>query len=433
VKRVALRRSWWRRPAGIGCDRGQSLTELALVFPVILLLTLIALDFGRIYLGYINVQNMARIAANYAANNPLAWGATPDSAVQTRYRSQILEDTTASNCELPAGSGGPAVPDPQFSDTDLDGTSTSLGDTVRVQVSCRFTILTPVISGILGDTVQVTAESDFPVKAGMTAVAGPGGGAGPELVARIAIGPVYSDVHAFYVTGGPDATIAFMDASYGQVPVSWRWDFGDGSSPETAQNPAHTFQCVVTVWHGFCVYPVHLHVDSAADSDTTEIWVYVEKEPLVSAAASPTTVEAGTGTVTFTGTIGDPAGTNLRWEFSDGATATGLTATHVFASTGAAWGLFIVDYPEPITRRDAVAQVNVTVPYCRVPSLIDTRFNDANPKWQATIAPATVHFTGTVRRAAGAPSGNFKITAQSIAAGTNATAPCTSDVYVSAP
>src|SRR4051794_25746815 len=48
-------------------NQGQSLVEFALVLPVILLVLLVAIDFGRVYLGYINVQNMARIGANYAA------------------------------------------------------------------------------------------------------------------------------------------------------------------------------------------------------------------------------------------------------------------------------------------------------------------------------------------------------------------------------
>src|SRR6185437_10682149 len=49
--------------------RGQSLVEFALILPVLLLLTLIAVDFGRVYLGWINLQNMARIAADFGANN----------------------------------------------------------------------------------------------------------------------------------------------------------------------------------------------------------------------------------------------------------------------------------------------------------------------------------------------------------------------------
>src|SRR5215471_9013483 len=52
--KVRFRSRRWRS------KRGQSLVEFALVLPVILVLTLIALDFGRIYLGYINLQNMAR-------------------------------------------------------------------------------------------------------------------------------------------------------------------------------------------------------------------------------------------------------------------------------------------------------------------------------------------------------------------------------------
>ena len=100
-----------------------------MALPVLLFLTLIALDFGRVYLGYINLQNMARIAANYAANNPDAWGSPADAAVQTRYESQVLGDASASNCDLPVKSGKPVVPDPVF----VDGTGDGVGDRARRQ------------------------------------------------------------------------------------------------------------------------------------------------------------------------------------------------------------------------------------------------------------------------------------------------------------
>ena len=87
-------------------SRGQSLVEFALTLPLMLLLLMIALDFGRIYLGWINLQNMTRIAANYAANNPTAWSITkPDPASQTRYQNQIKEDAAATNCQLPLVAG----------------------------------------------------------------------------------------------------------------------------------------------------------------------------------------------------------------------------------------------------------------------------------------------------------------------------------------
>ncbi len=183
MKLVARRPAWRRNRTGGAAlprrsQRGQSLTELALILPLILLLTVAALDFGRIYLGYINVQNMARIAANYAANNPLAWGTTPDEDIQARYQSQVIEDSAATNCELPVVSGTAVVPDPTFTDVNLDGTATGLGDTVTVAINCDFAVITPLLGNILGGTVAVTAESDFPVKAGMTSVAAGGSGGG---------------------------------------------------------------------------------------------------------------------------------------------------------------------------------------------------------------------------------------------------------------
>ena len=157
-----------------GRTRGQSLVEFALVLPILLFLTLTALDFGRIYLGYINIQNMARIAANYAANNPSAWTGGGDADAQAQYRNQILQDGAATNCRLPVVSGLAVVPPPTFTDVNGDG-QPNLGDTAQVQISCTFSVITPIISSVVGSTVTVAAQSTFPVKAGMTAT-GPGGG-----------------------------------------------------------------------------------------------------------------------------------------------------------------------------------------------------------------------------------------------------------------
>ena len=91
--------------------RGQSLVEFALVLPILLFLTLTALDFGRIYLGYINIQNMARIAANYAANNPNAWTGGGDADAQAQFRNQILQDGAVTNCALPKSGSTTDRPD----------------------------------------------------------------------------------------------------------------------------------------------------------------------------------------------------------------------------------------------------------------------------------------------------------------------------------
>ena len=148
-------------------DLGQSLTEFALILPILLLLTLVAIDFGRVYLGWVNLQNMARIAANYAANHPTAW-VTNDAAAKASYQDQIRADAKANNCTLPLVSGVPTAPDPTFSP------DTNIGSTAEVRLSCTFQIITPVIGSIVGSggLLTVGASSTFPIKNGLFAMGG---------------------------------------------------------------------------------------------------------------------------------------------------------------------------------------------------------------------------------------------------------------------
>ena len=82
-----------RRKAGQHNDRsrGQSLTEFALFLPVLLLLVLVALDFGRVYLGWINLQQMTRVAAGFAADNALDWPADQDR-YEERLKRRVHSD-----------------------------------------------------------------------------------------------------------------------------------------------------------------------------------------------------------------------------------------------------------------------------------------------------------------------------------------------------
>src|SRR3954467_12787340 len=107
--------------------QGQSLAEFTLVVPVLLLILLVGIDFGRVYLGWINLQNMTRIAANYAANNAT-------SIDLTAYANQIASDATATNCPLAPGQPAP----PEFSDTDGNLQTHDIGDRVSVTLVCRF-------------------------------------------------------------------------------------------------------------------------------------------------------------------------------------------------------------------------------------------------------------------------------------------------------
>jgi len=409
-------------------SRGQSLVEFALVIPILLFLTLTALDFGRVYLGYINLQNMARIAANFAANNPTAWDATPSAAqlaVQLKYRNQILADAAATNCTLPLdGSGNAVVPTPTFADTNGNGLTTDLGDTAQVQIGCSFRVITPGVANVVGGTVQVAAASSFPVKSGITAT-GPGGGGGSTPNAAFSGNGVIASVGApATISGGVPFTVDFRDTSGGN-PTEWLWTFPDPpASTSPLRDPLlHTFLAAGT-------YDVTMRATNLLGSSTAHMTVIVTPASAVAFHANRQDISKG-DTVTFTddSTTG---GTAWDWTFGAGqGTGSGQTPTHTYNATGTYTVSLTVTYPGPtgpLTHTET-GYIRVNVGMCPVAQLGGVRFNDAQAKWQGP----PYNFTGVVIKAPGAPSGNFIITAQSITYGVQAFAPCDSDVVVDRP
>ena len=143
--------------------RGQSLVEFTLVLPMLLLLILVGLDFGRVFLGWVELNNVVREAANYAADNPGAWNtATPDAAAQAEYQRLVTNDASAINCTLPSPVPAPAFPDGPNG-------SHPIGELVTASFTCQFRIVTPVISNIIGTNglLAVSASAAFPVTYGV--------------------------------------------------------------------------------------------------------------------------------------------------------------------------------------------------------------------------------------------------------------------------
>lgn len=134
---------------------GQSLPEFALTLPLVLLIVLFGVDFGRVFLGWVTLTSAVREGANYAAINPTAWGAAPNLVAQAEYRQLILAETAGINCTLPS-----PVPAPTFPG------GTSIGSPAVVAITCRFSVITPIISLLVGNEVSVTASSAFPIRTG---------------------------------------------------------------------------------------------------------------------------------------------------------------------------------------------------------------------------------------------------------------------------
>jgi TadE-like protein. len=136
-------------------SRGQSLAEFALTMPMALLMVLFGLDFGRVFLGWVALNNAAREAANYAAMNPTAWTLPYNLTVQAEYTRLVTTEASSINCTLVT-----PVPDPSFDD------GTSIGAPATVELTCGFHLITPFIGILTGNPIPVTASSAFPVRAG---------------------------------------------------------------------------------------------------------------------------------------------------------------------------------------------------------------------------------------------------------------------------
>lgn len=137
------------------------MVEFALLAPVLLLIVMIALDFGRIFLGWVALNNMARVGAYYAAVHPDAWEGVGNVAHQTRYRDLMIANGEGINCELRPAASTP--PDPAFPD------GTEVGQRAVVALTCGFGVLTPVIGLVIGNVIEVGASATFPISYGCLA------------------------------------------------------------------------------------------------------------------------------------------------------------------------------------------------------------------------------------------------------------------------
>jgi PKD repeat protein len=288
-----------------------------------------AIDFGRVFLGWVNLNNTARIASNFAATNVqrLSLGSGPlyDAAFDTYY-ALIQKDATAINCTLPPKASFPAPTYPG---------GTALGEPAHVAITCNFQIITPIISNVLGSPLAVSASSDFPIRTGV--IAGVPGGGSTTVTADFTMSP----------SGGtaPQA-VTFTDASVGS-PTTYAWDFnGDGTIDSNSPTPSAYTYSMPGLYHPTLTVSNGLSTSTA----THDISIGAPPGPVVLFTALPA---AGTAplAVTFTNSSTGSGTLTYLWDFGDGTTSTAQTPPTKTYSAGT--------YQITLTVTDQFGQSNV--------------------------------------------------------------------------
>jgi Flp pilus assembly protein TadG len=114
-------------------EKGQSMLELALVLPLLIIILAGVLDLGRLYYAYVAVTDAAAEGASYAAIHP-----------EQSDRDEVFR-------RAQEASRGLVQIDPDM--VEVDCPTLASGAPITVTVSYSFTVATPLINAIVPDGV----------------------------------------------------------------------------------------------------------------------------------------------------------------------------------------------------------------------------------------------------------------------------------------
>src|ERR671910_941492 len=117
--------------------RGQSIVELALILPVLMLLVASTLDLGRMFYSQITITNVAREGAYEAAYKPTSF--TPNAscnAAVNRIMCRVLSEAKGSFVVVNKADVSVAC---------SPSCAKAIGNSVKVTVLGHFTLLTPIM------------------------------------------------------------------------------------------------------------------------------------------------------------------------------------------------------------------------------------------------------------------------------------------------
>jgi Flp pilus assembly protein TadG len=258
-------------------SRGQALVEFALVLPVMMLVLLIVVDFGRLFFAYISDVNAAREGASYAAMH-----AADSPYDATTYYTGVQQAALAqANAQGQGGGGTLAVASPACFSPSAPSNPIGCnvaaqfaggsGDQVTVTVSQPFSFLTPLINNFFGGSLTLTASATAPVLNPLVATTVTTTSTSTTSTSTSStststtstttstsstqcVAPVVT-VSPASTRGGnkqTQITVAFTATVTNGPGSAWQWDFGDGtkSSSQTSSSGPHTYTYTLPVNNG---------------------------------------------------------------------------------------------------------------------------------------------------------------------------------------
>ncbi len=289
------------------------MVEFALILPVLLLMFVIALDFGRLFFSYIEINNAAREGAAAAAYQPRNDAViTANARQETNAQAQRGENSIVVT-KACFTSGGATL------DCTLASSGSGGGNRITVSVNEPFTFLTPLMSNFFGGNLQMTASATSSI----TDYLPSGGGTNPGTCAA----PVAS--FNIVVTSGLTvfANPAASTPNSGTCAISgynWKWDTDPThDAPGSATGNPHTYPAAGT-------YSVTLTVTNQGGESTAIHSITVSVAPPPPTCAKPTAdftfTTTGSGSNTYytykdTSTVADSVNcpiTDWLWTFDGG-------------------------------------------------------------------------------------------------------------------
>jgi len=177
-------------------------------------------------------------------------------------------------------------------------------------------------------------------------------------------------------------TVSFSGSVIGgNAPITYQWDFGDGSPVSTAQNPSHTYS-----QGNFTASVTVTDADGDQASDTVTIDVGGDNVPSVTAAALPDSGQIPLP-VSFTANVagGNPPFT-YSWNFGDGNTSTDQNPSHTFTIAGT--------YNVSVTVQDFDGDIASDIVVVQAASDSQPVAN-ASASPSSGVAPLTISFFGS--------------------------------------